>query len=141
MADFNGTIYSSGTITTSGNSGWLSIGDLVGSAGVGSIARVWLAMVPANLTSTETMDLDLNVAFNAAGDGDVKVHDFTQVTNTNVRENLILPGGESANNLQVNAGTDFLAFAPIPPYWKFTWTLAGGTISMDFTVYGSIIDR
>lgn len=127
-ATFSGTLYSSGTITTSSNSGWLKWPP-------GEVTAGFLRLVPSGLATDETLDLDLNVAFDDDGGGDIKIHDFTQVTSTNVAENLVLPGGESTALLTVaneSVGT------PLPQFYKLTWTVAGTTPSMSFILYGAV---
>ncbi len=143
---WNGTIYSSGTITETGNSGVIDLAnDLLGlgseplktASGRFAITHAWLNFTPANLATDETLDLDLNVSWDSSGTADLKVHDFTQVTSTNVAERLLLPGGESvADTLGSTPGTDLYVPMPIPPFWKFTHTLGGSTPSMDYTITG-----
>ena len=152
----SGTIYASGTITGNGNSGWLTVPDLFGvspSSGLRpnlGIRAALLRCVPADLATDETLDIDLNISFDSSGNGDVKIHDFTQVTATNVAENVVLPGGDSAEILVkvmpgAEVGTAANTFtpesvfiSPIPPYWKFTHVLGGTTKSMQYTVYGTV---
>ena len=132
MIYWTGALYTSGTLVASGNSGWFSVPIAVS---FGGMRQAILRLVPANLATDETMDLDLNIGWDITGSGDVKVHDFTQVNSTNAAETLILPGGESVGNLTV--GADLLP-SIIPPFWKLTWTLAGTTKSMNFTLWAII---
>jgi len=132
MIYWTGALYTSATLTGNGNSGWFGVPH----ANIfGGMRRAILRLVPADLATDEELGLDLNVAWDSAGSGDVKVHDFTQVTATNVAETLVLPGGESVGNLTV--GADLLP-SLIPPWWKLTWTLVGTTKSMSFILYATI---
>ncbi len=131
MSSFNGQVYSSGTITSNDDSGWFDVSPYLGETGV-AMDKATILLVPANLATDETLNLDLNIAWTLAGGGDTKVHDFTEVTATNAVEMVILPGGESTNLL--TAGTDLMG-AALPPFWKFTWALVGTTKSMDFAIF------
>lgn len=136
-------IYQSGTITSNGNSGVIDIEDALGFPSPTKqmcVSTAWLNLVPANLASDETLDLDLNVSWLEDGTGDIKVHDFTQVTSTNASEQLILPGDDSEGVMYSVLGSNAgVVPAPIPPYWKLTWTLGGTAKSMDFSLYGCIL--
>lgn len=147
MGYWIGTVYASGTITGDSNSGFLNMAQVMGLARSSSapsgaadsvtiaIKKVVMRMVPADLATDETLDLDWNVAWDAGGTADVKVHDFTQVTSTNAAETLLAPGGESVTGiLSVDAGTNDTMPGLIPPFWKFGWTLGGSAKSMQFTV-------
>ena len=144
----NCTIYTSATLVGNGDSGVLSLATIINDTRLAPllnpnalvIKSAWVRMVPENLATDETLALDLNVSWDAAGAGDVKVHDFTGVTSSNVAETVILPGEESEANLQFETGTAAgVLAAPIPPFWKFIWTLGGTTKSMNFTVYAALI--
>lgn len=148
MGTWSGIIYASGTIVASQNSGWLDMHEVVGRP-VYQYDTPWLAiraatlrLVPADLATDETLDLDLNVAWDSAGATDLKLHDFTQVTATNAKDTLVLPGGESEDvlvSLYNGAGeAAHKGQALIPPYWKFTSTVGGTTKSMQYTFYGTI---
>jgi hypothetical protein len=153
MGKWTGTVYASATLTANGDSGWIDMEALV-VAGYHSTHPVraatttkditafdscFLRLVPADLATDETLDLDLNVGWTAAGIGDLKLHDFTQVTSTNAAEALILPGGDSETVTFVEVGTNAGSHgAVIPPYWKLAWTLGGTTKSMSFVLYGSL---
>ena len=139
MASWSGSIYASATLTGNGNSGWIDMEGVIGRHESyrthPAFKQATLKLVPANLATDETLDLDLNVAWDGSGSGDTKLHDFTQVDSNNTEEFLVLPGGDSADVLVV--ATDLTA-AVLPPWWKFTWVLGGSTKSMNFTVYGSL---
>lgn len=138
MPYWNGTIYApSAALTANGNSGFFAL-PIIGALG-GGVKRAILKLVPADLATDETLDLDLNIAWDADGNGDVKVHDFTQVDSNNTEELLFLPGGDSAGLLFKELGTNAGVLGSlIPPYWKLAWTLAGTTKSMTFTLYGCL---
>src|SRR5574340_1189884 len=138
MRTWTGILYASGTITITGDSGWLDLWAQMGQPSIypsGCFKRASLYLRPADLAGDETLDIDLNMAWTSSGGGDLKLHDFTQITNTNVAQFLILPGGESANALVV--ATD-LVDSLLTPYWKFSHTLAGTTKSMQYTVYATM---
>jgi len=140
---WSGLIYDSGTIVASGDSGYLNVrDDLIGIGGAAetlneasAFDRVSLLFVPAGLATDETLDLDWNVAWTAAGVGDIKAHDFTQVTNTNAVERVIAPGGESSGMFLAEPAVGSFLPGLVPPFWKFLWTLGGTTKSMSFSVY------
>ena len=152
---WTGTIYTSATLGANGNSGWLDLRDIAGfTSGVvtptagtayqvlgtrvpsGGFDRALLRMVPEALAGDETLDLDLNIGWDAAGAGDLKIHDFTQVTNTNVVETLIVPGEDS--EAATFTATSYLP-GPILPFWKLAWTVGGTTKAMNFTLYGCLV--
>jgi hypothetical protein len=143
---WNGTIYSSGTITGNGNSGVIDLAaDIMGlgseplrtASGKFAITRAWLILTPSDLATDETLDVDLNVSWDSSGTADLKVHDFTQVTSSNAAERLLLPGGESvADTLGSTPGTDLYVPMPIAPFWKFSHTLGGSSKSMAYTITG-----
>lgn len=121
------TIYDAGTITANGNSGWIQLPPPF-DAGV---SRAFIRLVPANLATDETLDIVFATAFDIGGSGSVDTHTFTQITATNAAANLVLPGGESVGLYTVATKN----VAPLPPFWKFTWTVGGTTKSMTFVVY------
>ena len=140
MGSFTGLIYSSGTITASGNSGWLDLESILGIGTAGGTSRIaidraTLRIVPSGLSTDETLAVEMNLAWDSAGAGDVKIHDFTSITNTNGQETVILPGDDSEALLVV--ATE-LVQAPLPAFWKFTHTLAGTTKSMAYSIYAAL---
>ena len=133
MAAWSGLVYQAGTLTGNGNSGWLKLPLL-------AVENAIVRLVPADLATDETLDLDLNVAWDSSGSGDVKIHDFTQVDSNNTAENVILPGEDSVGILWKELGTNAgILGAPMPPYWKLTWTLGGSTKSMTFALYATLL--
>jgi len=160
MASWIGTIYASPTLVAAGPtaSGWVDIKSLFDRVSVEAnqesiaIKQATLRLVPENLATDETLDLDMNVAWDAAGSGDLKLHDFTQVTSSNAAETLVLPGGDSEaasyvvvpSTLEVGTAAD--EYKPVtkfdmllPPFWQFTATVGGTTKSMNYTVYATLI--
>lgn len=138
MPYWNGTVYSSGLLTTDGDSGWFAL-PIIGPNRAGAVKSVALKLVPERLGSDETMDIDFYLAFDLAGAGGMKVHEFAQVTSTNAEEFLFLPGGDSEGLLykEIGVGAGVLP-ALVPPWWKFVWVLGGTTKQMSFTVYGTL---
>jgi len=138
MPGWTGTIVNVLT-SASSNSGFLDLGVHLG-IGSESIAirSATILVDPSGHTGAETTALDLDVAWDSSGTGGVKVHDFTLIDVNDTDEILILPGGDSAgllfNELGTNAG---ILGAPIPQFWKITWTVDGAT-ERGFTVYASI---
>ena len=141
MSVWSATLYTSATLTVNGNSGYLPWPAPAFDPGIPRLfqpSRAFLRMEPANLATDETMAVTLALAFNSDGDGSFDAHVFTTVTSTNVAENLILPGEDSAGILFV--ATTEAATAPIPAFWKLTWVLVGTTKSMNFVMYASLED-
>ncbi len=126
-----GAIYTSATLTGNGNSGWFAAMPTGAEAGGTPFIPVagMLTIVGSAITGDETMDLDLNWAYTAAGLGDCKVCDITQLTAAVLTVSIVLPVG-----LSVAAYAQAFQY-PMGPYWKFTWTLAGAAKSMGFTAY------
>lgn len=136
---FAGTLYSnSTTIVSSADSGWLKFpGPIRGNPIYRSMI---LDLVPADFAGAETIDIDLNLAHDSSGNGDIKVHDFTQIDVNNTAERLILPGGNSvagsmvaveASVLEVGTAADqykpvHVHYPVIQPFFKLTWTVANG---------------
>lgn len=138
MAVYSGILYDAGTLTGTGNTGTTYLPFPLGTswaAGDGRNAQpmksIFLRYVPLNLATDETLDLVLAVAWTAAGAGTVDLHTFTQTTSTNAVQNVLIPGSESSGILTVATK----AVACVPPYFKLSWTLAGTTKSMTFTIY------
>ena len=140
MGSWSGLIYSSGTIEADSDSGWLNLENILGHAGAAGLGkspafpRVVVRLVPSDLASDETLDLDLNIGWDVDGAGDLKIHDFTQVTSSNAAETVIIPGEDS--EAAMFAATSYLP-GLVTNWWKFTWTLGGTTKSMAFSVYAS----
>lgn len=128
---WSGTLYASGTLTANGNSGIVRVPSGSEAPTGSGFSKALLRFVPAGLATDETLDVVMAVAWDHEGLSVVTpFHTFTQVTNTNAVETVLLPDGESSGLLST--------FGLIPPWWKFTWTLGGTTKSMSFTVYGSV---
>jgi len=126
---FSGALYTSGTLTANGNSGWVAFP-------IGGITSALLHLVPANLAGDETMAIVLALGFDDAGNGEITtVHTFTTVTSTEAVETVVLPGGDSGALLAIaneSVGT------PLPSHFRLTWTLVGTTKSMDFVLYAAL---
>ena len=136
---WSGEIFDSGTITVDGNSGWLNIENIIGKAGAAvgkapAFKRAVVRCVPAGHSGAETNALDLNVAWDAAGDGDLKIHDFTGIDVNNTAETVIIPGEDSV--AAMFTATSYLP-GLIPNWWKFTWDLSA-TTSVSFKIYASL---
>jgi hypothetical protein len=140
MNGYTGLLYASATLTANGNSGWLNVASRLNLPSNTPIVieRAHLAVFPSGLATDETLDLDLEVAWTSSGGGGVKVHDFAQADSNNTTQYLILPGGESAGNLVVDAGTESFFPGLIPQFWRFVWELGGTTKSMNFSVQMAI---
>jgi len=141
MNTWSGLIFSSGTITADGDSGWLDLADILGYAGAAGLGkapafkRAVVRCVPAGHAGDETNALDLNVAWDVDGDGDLKIHDFTGIDANNTAETVIIPGEDSV--AAMFTATSYLP-GLIPNWWKFTWDLGGTTPSVSFAVYASL---
>lgn len=127
---FSGVLYASGTLTGDDDTGWVAWP-------FWPITSALLRAEYTGLAGAETLDIDLNVAFDSSGNGDVKIHDFTQVDLNNTAENIVLPGGDSEALLAVaneSAGT------PLPEYYKLTWDLTpDGATPVTFTIYAALV--
>lgn len=155
--NFSGTLYTvPGTdAEDTGNSGWIKLPGPT--RGIPIYNSLILQMKPLAYAGSETMDLDLNFAHDALGNGDTKYHDFTQVTSSNAVERLILPGGNSVAGTAVDTtvttsvtetGTAVNSFLPvhafnfapiIPPFFKFSWTVANNPATgATITIYATL---
>ena len=87
-------LLSTAQLDTSGDSGWLAWPTIPhGEKDSGAFydwapAMANLIIIPAGMAATDTVDLDLEIGFDSAGIGGTKLHDFTQIVNTNVTEIL-----------------------------------------------------
>lgn len=136
MISHSGVILSTGAFSVGANTGYLRFSDLLNSELVHlSPQKMFLHVVPSDHAGAETTDITLNLAFDSAGAGGQDIHAFTQITNTNAVENVVLPGEESTGIL--TSGTDLLA-APMPPWYKLTYTVDGAT-PRSFILYGHIL--
>ncbi len=106
----SGVQFASGTITSSSNSGWIRA----------SCAPNWAnyRLVPANLATDETLDVDIDFGYDSVGAGASSggLISFAQVSSTNVAEKIEAPN-------------------PLPQYYQVSWVVAGSTPSMDFVIY------
>lgn len=109
-----GQLFSSGTVVAAGDSGWLQF--VNGPRGFQGYDRASFTLVPANLTTNETLDVDVEFAYAVAGTGNYIGVSFAQVTSTNATESLAEAG-------------------PMPLFYRITWAVAGTSPSMDFVVY------
>jgi hypothetical protein len=110
-------VYSSGTITATGNSGWLRLPTLSRQTG---IEKGHMRIVPANLATDETLDVTVDFGYSSAGVGSETILTFTQITSTNVAETKQISNA-------------------VPSWYRINWTIAGTTPSMDFSMYATMI--
>lgn len=122
MSIWHGQIYLSPTITTAGDSGWIKW-PMIG------FDASSLTLIPSGVVSAETLDVDLDLAYDSLGTGSSKYLDFTQITNTNAEEDLMLPSEKPAKGATI---TGAQTRGPVPPYFKLTWagTLTGATLKL-----------
>lgn len=123
----------SGNITATGNSGWLpwpTVALKKNDHYEGLVSGGSLQLTPADLTTDETLDIVIQVSYNAAGDRSRNLHVFTQVTSTNTVAQLHL----GAVSTIVAWDTASLSKMALPPYYKVNWTVGGSTPDMSFTL-------
>lgn len=131
------------TIAADGSSPWYDMQDYIGRPRGSSDVDIGfhhatIRTKPSGAAGAETLDIVMNVAWDSSGASSLKLHDFTQIINTNAPETLILPGGESEGVLVAfYDGVDEAAFkgaAIIPPYWQLEYDIGTTPVNVDFYV-------
>ncbi len=113
----SGLLFSSGTITADGNSGWFKLpgtGEAVSEKQ--GFMEAQYTIVPSGLTTNETVDVTIEFGYDDAGVGGSLGATFAQITSTNAEE-------------AVQVAT------PKPPYARILWDVGGTTPSMAFSIY------
>ena len=127
---FSGVLFSSGTITATGDGAWTKwpgLSDKLYSKGL-------FKLVPSDLATDETLDVTIQTAFDENGSGAQNLQVFTQVTNTNAAQQAGL-GGVSAISVYSGANHPGLV---LPVYFRVRYTVGGSTPSMSFIIYAAL---
>lgn len=130
---FGETFYSSGTVTTTGNTGVIAVPTLAGSQ-ISAIFPIAFHVKGASQATDETNDVTIDWYLDAAGEFSVGTTTFVQMTASDMLPPVEpWPGDVTLWNI-TGAGT-MHPRVPLPPYHKITHTLAGTTKSMSYIIY------
>lgn len=109
-----GGLFSSGTVTANGDSGWKKVPTNHKRNAGWDTARCTL--VPANLAGSETLDVTVDFGYTLAGAGFETRFVFAQVTSTNDAETQVVTN-------------------KLPGFFRVNWVVGGAGPSMDFVFY------
>jgi hypothetical protein len=112
-------------LSATGNTGVIAT-PLVVDGGL-AILPLYFYALGTNMATDETNTLTIDWFPDAAGTTGLGTTTFDQLTAGSPKDFEVWPGDVAV----FNAGRDFV---PLPPFCKITWTLAGTTKSMDFTL-------
>lgn len=132
-AIWNDTFYTSATnLAATGNTGIIAT-PLAPASGRPAIFPLFFVAVGNNMTTDETNILTIDWYADSDGNGGaIGTTTFDQLTAGSLTDLELWPGDVTA----YNAGRDMV---PLLPYCKITYTLAGTTKSMGFTLYLSYL--
>lgn len=132
-AHWNETFYTSATNLAATNNTGIIATPLAPASGSPAIFPLLFVAVGNNMTTDETNDLTIDWYGDSAGNGGaIGTTTFNQLTASTLTDLEGWPGDVTA----YNAGRDLV---PLFPYCKITYTLAGSSKSMGFTLYLSYL--
>lgn len=121
---FDGALYSSATLTESGNSGRIAT---PAQNGGDAIFPVWFRLVGTGLATDETAAVSIVWFGTDSSVASIAQTTFDTITAGSPADYEAWPGDATF----FNAARDFV---PLPPYMHVQWTLAGSTISLSFEI-------
>lgn len=133
VAAFNVPLYVSATnLSTNGNSGLQSLPDPVGQPGALFLPS-WFTVEGNGITTDETLALVMTLFPSSAYQGLAGAQTLGTITFTTLTASVLAVMEEFPGDIGL---TKHLGPIPMPPSFLLTWTLAGTTKSMGFTLYG-----